>query len=151
MAASRHGRRRVSRSGAPEGAARDDDMGESSNHYHEPYDELSEGTRDMHRALVSVTEELEAIDWYQQRMDACGDEDLKGILGHNLEEEVEHACKGLEWIRRPATTSRRRWSTRARGWSGSAATTPCSTRCCAGTSSAARRRTAANRRWESAP
>jgi hypothetical protein len=54
----------------------------------------------MHRALVSVNEELEAIDWYQQRMDACGDEDLKGVLQHNLEEEVEHACKGLEWIRR---------------------------------------------------
>lgn len=54
----------------------------------------------MHRAIVSVIEELEAIDWYQQRADACSDDALRSILLHNKNEEVEHALMVMEWIRR---------------------------------------------------
>ena len=72
----------------------------SSVGYHEPIDELSDGTRDMHRAIVSLMEELEAIDWYNQRADACKDAELKAILEHNRDEEKEHASMILEWIRR---------------------------------------------------
>lgn len=68
--------------------------------YHEPIDELSDETRDMHRAIVSLMEELEAVDWYNQRMDACKDPELKAILKHNRDEEKEHACMTIEWIRR---------------------------------------------------
>jgi len=68
--------------------------------YHEPINELSDETRDMHRAIVSLMEELEAIDWYQQRVDACQDRELKAILAHNRDEEKEHAAMVLEWIRR---------------------------------------------------
>lgn len=68
--------------------------------YHEPLEELSAETRDMHRAIVSLMEELEAVDWYNQRMDACSDPELKAILGHNRDEEKEHAAMILEWIRR---------------------------------------------------
>ena len=75
-------------------------MGESSGSYHEPYVALDGKTRDRHRGLVSLQEELEAIDWYQQRMDACGDPMLRAILDHNREEEVEHAAMLLEWLRR---------------------------------------------------
>jgi ferritin-like protein len=68
--------------------------------YHEPIDELSDETRDMHRAIVSLMEELEAVDWYNQRVDACRDDELKAILEHNRDEEKEHAAMVLEWIRR---------------------------------------------------
>ena len=68
--------------------------------YHEPIEELSDDTRDMHRAIVSLMEELEAIDWYNQRVDACKDPVLKSILAHNRDEEKEHAAMVLEWIRR---------------------------------------------------
>ena len=72
----------------------------SSVGFHEPVEELSDETRDMHRAIVSLMEELEAIDWYNQRADACKDENLKAILQHNRDEEKEHASMVLEWIRR---------------------------------------------------
>ena len=72
----------------------------SSVGYHEPVEELSEETRDMHRAIVSLMEELEAIDWYAQRVDACKDPELRAILAHNRDEEKEHAAMVLEWIRR---------------------------------------------------
>lgn len=68
--------------------------------YHEPIEELSDETRDMHRAIVSLMEELEAIDWYNQRVDACKDVELASILAHNRDEEKEHAAMVLEWIRR---------------------------------------------------
>ncbi|MGB5621599.1 MAG: encapsulin-associated ferritin-like protein [Gammaproteobacteria bacterium] len=68
--------------------------------YHEPVEELSKATRDMHRAIISLMEELEAVDWYNQRVDACHDEELKSILAHNRDEEKEHAAMVLEWIRR---------------------------------------------------
>ncbi len=72
----------------------------SSVGYHEPIEELSNETRDMHRAIVSLMEELEAIDWYNQRADVCMDAELKAILEHNREEEKEHASMVLEWIQR---------------------------------------------------
>ncbi len=72
----------------------------SSVGYHEPIEELSDETRDMHRAIVSLTEELEAVDWYNQRADACKDKKLKAILAHNRDEQKEHASMLLEWIRR---------------------------------------------------
>src|SRR5262250_1568996 len=62
--------------------------------------DLTPETRDMHRAIVSLMEELEAIDWYQQRIDATSDEALRAILTHNRDEEKEHASMVLEWIRR---------------------------------------------------
>ena len=68
--------------------------------YHEPVDELRAETRDMHRAIVSLMEELEAVDWYNQRADACKDAELRAILEHNRDEEKEHAAMVLEWIRR---------------------------------------------------
>lgn len=68
--------------------------------YHEPIGELRDDTRDMHRALVSLMEELEAVDWYNQRVDACKDQVLRSILVHNRDEEKEHASMLLEWIRR---------------------------------------------------
>ena len=72
----------------------------SSVGYHEPVNELSKETRDMHRAIVSLMEELEAVDWYNQRADACSDQDLRKVLEHNRDEEKEHAAMVLEWIRR---------------------------------------------------
>jgi hypothetical protein len=72
----------------------------SNEGYHEPIDELSDDTRDMHRAIVSLMEELEAVDWYNQRVDACKDTELRAILAHNRDEEKEHAAMVLEWIRR---------------------------------------------------
>ncbi len=68
--------------------------------YHEPIEELSDETRDMHRAVTSLMEEFEAIDWYNQRVDACKDDELRAILKHNRDEEKEHAAMVLEWIRR---------------------------------------------------
>jgi hypothetical protein len=68
--------------------------------YHEPVNELSEQTRDMHRAIISLMEELEAVDWYNQSVDACRDPELQAILAHNRDEEKEHAAMVLEWIRR---------------------------------------------------
>jgi ferritin-like protein len=68
--------------------------------YHEPVGELADETRDMHRAITSLMEELEAVDWYNQRVDACKDAELGAILAHNRDEEKEHAAMVLEWIRR---------------------------------------------------
>lgn len=68
----------------------------SNEGYHEPINELS----DEHRAIVSLMEELEAVDWYNQRVDACTDKELKAILAYNRDEEKEHAAMTLEWIRR---------------------------------------------------
>ena len=66
---------------------------------HEAVDELSDDTSDMHKAIVLLMEELEAVDWYQQRVDACKDVDFKAILAHNRDEEKELASIILEWIR----------------------------------------------------
>jgi ferritin-like protein len=72
--------------------------------YHEPIEELTDRTRDMHRAILSLMEELEAVDWYNQRVDACRNTELKAILAHNRDEEKEHAAMVLEWIRRQDST-----------------------------------------------
>ena len=68
--------------------------------FHEPVELLTGATQELHRALVSLIEELEAIDWYQQRADACSDDGLRSVMLHNRNEEVEHAMMALEWIRR---------------------------------------------------
>jgi ferritin-like protein len=68
--------------------------------YHEPTEELDAGTRDAHRALTSLKEELEAADWYQQRLSRCTDAELRKILEHNRNEELEHAAMLIEWLRR---------------------------------------------------
>jgi hypothetical protein len=75
-------------------------MADSSNGLHESRSDLSAHTVNMHRALVSLQEELEAVDWYRQRADACGDENLRAVLLHNMREEIEHAAMVLEWLRR---------------------------------------------------
>jgi hypothetical protein len=67
---------------------------------HEDRSKLSEATLDLHRALQSLMEELEAVDWYQQRIDVCKDGELKAILEHNRDEEKEHAAMLVEWLRR---------------------------------------------------
>ncbi|MGE0679518.1 MAG: encapsulin-associated ferritin-like protein [Candidatus Binatia bacterium] len=77
-------------------------MAGASQGYHEAEEKLSPETKNIHRALVSLQEELEAIDWYRQRADATENEALKAVLLHNMEEEVEHACMVLEWLRRHA-------------------------------------------------
>ncbi len=68
--------------------------------YQESIEQLSDEARDMHRAISSLVEELEAVDWYNQRVDVCADRELKAILAHNRDEEKEHAAMVLEWIRR---------------------------------------------------
>lgn len=78
-------------------------MAGGSDSYHEPLEQLSEKTRLMHQAIVSLQEEFEAVDWYRQRADACTDEELQSILLHNMREELEHACMCLEWLRRNDT------------------------------------------------
>lgn len=75
-------------------------MATSSASLHEAADDLRPETRDRHRALVSLMEELEAVDWYDQRIDATGDDELREILRHNRNEEKEHAAMLLEWLRR---------------------------------------------------
>ncbi len=68
--------------------------------YHEPLDKLTEMDRNFHRALKSLQEELEAVDWYHQRAAACQDPALREIILHNRNEEMEHAAMLLEWLRR---------------------------------------------------
>jgi ferritin-like protein len=72
----------------------------ASEGFHEPIEKLSPETLDRHRAIISLMEELEAIDWYDQRVDATDDESLAEILAHNRDEEKEHAAMTLEWLRR---------------------------------------------------
>jgi ferritin-like protein len=67
---------------------------------HEPAELLRPETIERHRALVSLIEELEAIDWYAQRIDAAADPALAAVLAHNRDEEREHAAMTLEWLRR---------------------------------------------------
>jgi ferritin-like protein len=72
--------------------------------YHEPLELIPEPTRNLHRAIVSLIEELEAVDWYQQRAGATSDPELKAVLLHHRNEEIEHAMMNLEWIRRNEPT-----------------------------------------------
>ena len=68
--------------------------------YHEPSKELTPEDRDLHRALTSLKEEIEAVDWYHQRVSLVTDDSLRRVLAHNRDEEIEHACMTLEWLRR---------------------------------------------------
>jgi ferritin-like protein len=67
---------------------------------HEPEDRLEPATIERHRAIVSIMEELEAIDWYGQRVDATSDAELAAVMAHNRDEEKEHAAMTIEWLRR---------------------------------------------------
>jgi uncharacterized protein len=75
-------------------------LAQSSNTLHEDPAKLSAEVQDRHRAIVSIMEELEAVDWYDQRVHAAADPDLAAILAHNRDEEKEHAAMTLEWLRR---------------------------------------------------
>jgi ferritin-like protein len=75
-------------------------MAASSSEFHESEDRLRPQTMEHHRAIVSLMEELEAVDWYDQRIDATEDPELRAILTHNRDEEKEHAAMALEWLRR---------------------------------------------------
>jgi ferritin-like protein len=75
-------------------------MATSSSSFHEDAALLQADTMDRHRATASLIEELEAVDWYDQRIDATGDEELRDVLRHNRDEEKEHAAMALEWLRR---------------------------------------------------
>jgi ferritin-like protein len=75
-------------------------MATNSASLHEDAAALSAATVDRHRATASLMEELEAVDWYDQRIDATGDEELRAVLRHNRDEEKEHAAMTLEWLRR---------------------------------------------------
>ena len=68
--------------------------------YHESWDALPEEVRAVHRAIASLQEELEAVDWYHQRVAVTADAELRAILEHNRDEEIEHAAMLLEWLRR---------------------------------------------------
>lgn len=75
-------------------------MAEGSAKFHEDAELLTPETRDRHRAIASIMEELEAVDWYDQRVEATRDAELRAILAHNRDEEKEHAAMVLEWLRR---------------------------------------------------
>ncbi|MBW6497403.1 MAG: ferritin-like domain-containing protein [Bacteroidales bacterium] len=80
--------------------------------YHEPVEELSPEARNFSRALNSLKEEIEAVDWYHQRVVTTNDADLAGIMAHNRDEEIEHACMTLEWLRRNMPG----WDEELRNW-----------------------------------
>ena len=72
----------------------------ASEGFHEPLELLYEASFDHHRAMTSLCEELEAIDWYDQRVKATSDESLAAVLAYNRDDEKEHAAMVLEWLRR---------------------------------------------------
>ncbi len=80
--------------------------------YHEPAEELSNQAKNYTRALNSLKEEIEAVDWYHQRVDTSDNEELKDIMAHNRDEEIEHACMTLEWLRRNMPG----WDEELRNW-----------------------------------
>ena len=83
----------------------------SSESLHEKAEILGEQVIDTHRAIVSVMEELEAVDWYNQRAKATSNPELRAILEHNRDEEKEHAAMALEWLRRSDATFARHLKT----------------------------------------
>jgi hypothetical protein len=68
--------------------------------FHEDPKELSNFAKDYHRIIQSTMEELEAVDWYNQRAECATDPEAKAIMEHNRDEEIEHACMGIEWLRK---------------------------------------------------
>ncbi len=79
-------------------------MAAASGSLHESEDKLSPAVIDRHRAIMSLMEELEAVDWYDQRASAATDDELREIIAHNRDEEKEHAMMLLEWLRRNDAT-----------------------------------------------
>jgi len=75
----------------------------SSEELHAPRERLSKETLATHSAIVSLVEELQAIDWYRQRADDTDDLELKAVLVHNMNDEMEHAAMLIEWLRRNVT------------------------------------------------
>jgi hypothetical protein len=71
----------------------------SSEVLHAPRERLTKETIATHQAIVSLMEELEAMDWYRQRADDCDDAKLKAVLIHNMNDEMEHAAMLVEWLR----------------------------------------------------
>ena len=72
----------------------------TSSEWHEDYSKMSERTLNFSRAIKSLQEELEAVDWYNQRVEVTKDDQLRRILAHNRDEEIEHAMMALEYLRR---------------------------------------------------
>ncbi len=72
----------------------------ASDQYHEPIELLDDKTQDFTRVIKSIMEEFEAVDWYNQRMSATKDPEVKALLKHNRDEELEHLAMGIEWLRR---------------------------------------------------
>jgi len=68
--------------------------------YHEDPNQLSDFAKDYHRVIESTMEELEAVDWYNQRAECATDPEAKALMEHNRDEEIEHACMGIEWLRK---------------------------------------------------
>ena len=68
--------------------------------YHEPAELISEKDKNITRALNSLKEEIEAVNWYNQRVAATKDPELSKVMAHNRDEEIEHACMTIEWLRR---------------------------------------------------
>lgn len=68
--------------------------------YHEDPSQLSDFAKDYHRVIESTMEELEAVDWYNQRAECATDPEAKALMEHNRDEEIEHACMGIEWLRK---------------------------------------------------
>ncbi len=79
-------------------------MPDASTTLHEPAEVIGSDVVDRHRAIVSIGEELEAVDWYDQRAAATTDDALRSVLEHNRDEEKEHAMMTLEWLRRHDAT-----------------------------------------------
>lgn len=75
-------------------------MAAASGSLHESPEDLGPEVIDRHRAILSLMEELEAVDWYDQRVQATQDQELRALLAHNRDEEKEHACMMIEWLRR---------------------------------------------------
>lgn len=68
--------------------------------YYEPVSDLDQKTRALSHGINTLIEEMEAVDYYNQRVCTCSDEALKEIMAHNRDEELEHAAMALEWLRR---------------------------------------------------
>lgn len=83
----------------------------TSTEWHEGYDNLSDETKNFSRAVKSIQEELEAVDWYNQRAAMTKEPQLKKILEHNRDEEVEHAMMALEYLRRTSPVFERHMRT----------------------------------------
>src|SRR5205814_1673413 len=93
-------RRPAGTTGLPGRPREGETVADGSAGLHEPEDRLQAATIDRHRALRSIMEELEAVDWYAQRVDATSDPTLAAVLAHNRDEEKEHAAMVIEWLRR---------------------------------------------------